>query len=379
MGTAQMGRGNEKSPDKWLQELAPDTIFAFYGFNESFRGPEGVASYKEELSAYLKHLQNSKFKGKAPQIVLFSPIAFQDVSRIYNTPVGTEQNANLKLYTAAMKEVADALQVRFVDLYQPTAEWFRGNEVLTVDGASLNEAGYKKLGSLIAQSLYGDAKFTSSEFEALRKLVKDKNWVWHNDYKIPNGVHVYGTRFRRYGQQNYPDERKKLRQMVINRDKAIHAYLRGKNFDLVAADAATHPLPPVKTSFKRKPSGYLYGDEAVKSIVTPKDYQVELFASEKDFPLLENAARRRTPQDSRSRLRLNHHRGRLPFRCHRLHRHSHLPGGGRRHQTHPQERRSPCSMTKTTEAGTRCSTSAPTASTGSRASSTPCGRAEWIT
>ena len=291
-GTTQIGRGFEKSPDEWLQELQPDTLFCFYGFNESFRGEAGVERYKKELGGYLEHLQRSKFKGKAPKIVLFSPIAFQDLSKVYHTPVGAEQNANLKLYTTAMKDVADSLKIHFVDLYQPTAGWFQGSEVLTVDGASLNEAGYRKLGTFIANSLYGNAKFEHSEFEALRNLVNDKNWVWHNDYKIPNGVHVYGTRYKPYGPANYPHELKKLREMVMNRDQAIHSQLLGVGFDLEAADSKTHKLPPVKTNFvvsrKNGSQQYLYGDDAVKSIKVPAGYKVELFASEKEFPLLEN-------------------------------------------------------------------------------------------
>ncbi len=291
-GTTQIGRGFEKSPDEWLAELKPDTIFAFYGFNESFRGVDEVQSYKKELTAYLKHLQNSKFKGKAPKIVLFSPIAFQDLSETYNTPVGDKENRLLGTYTKAMNEVAKDLEIRFVDLFKPSMEWFAGDEVLTVDGASLNEAGYKKLGSFIATTLYGESKHKPDELEVIRERVNDKNWVWHNDYKIPNGVHVYGTRYKPYGPDNYPDELKKLRQMVINRDHAIIADLRFKDYDLAAADAQTHKLPPVKTNFvvsrKNGSQSYLYGDDAVKSIKVPEGYKVELFASEKEFPLLEN-------------------------------------------------------------------------------------------
>lgn len=292
-GTTQMGRGFEKSPDEWLQELQPDTIFAFFGFNESFRGEAGLAAYGQELAGYLGHLQASRFKGKAPRVVLFSPIAFQDLSATHNTPDGVTENKNLALYSAAMKEVAATLEIRFVDLHQPTLEWFtKGMEVLTVDGASLNEAGYRKLSGLLADTLYGPHQGNEKDCDRIRSKVNDKNWHWHNDYKIPNGVHVYGTRYKPYGPENYPDELKKLRQMVTNRDQAIISALRNKDFDLKAADALTHKLSPVKTNFKvSKKNGtkqYLYGEEAAKTISLPEGYQVELFASEKEFPDLEN-------------------------------------------------------------------------------------------
>ena len=39
--------------------------------------------------------------------------------------------------------------------------------------------------------------------------VMEKNWMWHNDIKIPNGVHVYGRRYDPFGPDNYPAELKK--------------------------------------------------------------------------------------------------------------------------------------------------------------------------
>ena len=49
------------------------------------------------------------------------------------------------------------------------------------------------------------------------EAVADKNWLWINDYKIPNGVHVFGRRYKPYGPDNYPFEIKKIREMKIGR------------------------------------------------------------------------------------------------------------------------------------------------------------------
>jgi len=80
--------------------------------------------------------------------------------------------------------------------------------------------------------------------------------------------------------------------MTANRDKAIWAVVEGDSFDLVEADKQTHKLPKVETNYR--PNGktgstqYLYGDDALKTFTTAPGYQINLFASEKEFPNLAN-------------------------------------------------------------------------------------------
>ena len=72
----------------------------------------------------------------------------------------------------------------------------------------------------------------------------DKNFYWLNDFKVPNGVHVYGRRYNPFGPQNYPYEIEKTREYTDNRDKAIWSILDGKSFDL-AADRQRPPNFPM--------------------------------------------------------------------------------------------------------------------------------------
>src|SRR5699024_11790207 len=57
--------------------------------------------------------------------------------------------------------------------------------------------------------------------ELVHAAVKEKNWMWHNDFKIPNGVHVFGRRYDPFGPDNYPAEIQKIREMTDIRDQAI--------------------------------------------------------------------------------------------------------------------------------------------------------------
>src|SRR6185369_10555939 len=64
------------SADDWLKRSQASVIFAFFGFNESFRGPEGVSRFKSDLEKFIKETATKNYSGKgAPRVVLFSPIA----------------------------------------------------------------------------------------------------------------------------------------------------------------------------------------------------------------------------------------------------------------------------------------------------------------
>ena len=287
--------GFAESEDEWLTRLKADTIIAFFGYTESYRGEAGLDAYKEELDAFVKHTLSQKYNGKtAPQLALVSPVAFQDLSAKYDYPNGKEQNKNLALYTAVMKDVAAKNGVLFVDAFAPSAKWFATDKELTIDGSQLNNAGYKKFAQLVVDGVFGKASIKSDKHrKVVHAAVEDKNWYWHNDFKIPNGVHVNGRRYKPFGPANYPFEIKKIRQITAIRDQAIWGALKGEKLDIAVLDAKTDKLPEVKTNYKpsnKNGGAYISGPESQKKITVPKGYKMELFASEKEFPALANPA-----------------------------------------------------------------------------------------
>ncbi len=286
--------GHFETEDQWLTRLGADVIIACFGFNESFQGDAGLENYKGELDAFIKHTLSQKYNGKsAPQLAIVSPIAFEDLSSIADLPNGVKENANLAKYTEAMKEIANQNQVLFVDSYSPSKGWFAANDrPLTIDGSQLNESGYAMFSTLLADKVFGE---TLAKAEAHRELVHaavlEKNWMWHNDFKIPNGVHVFGRRYDPFGPDNYPAELTKIREMTAIRDEAIWRAVKGEKMDLDAADLKTSALPPVETNFNPKKNGsltYRYGEEALKKLNVAPGYKIELFASEEEFADLAN-------------------------------------------------------------------------------------------
>ncbi len=306
-GSGHTGKGNFKSPDSWLTELKTDTLIAFFGYNEAFSGEAGLANFKEEVSAFLKHTKSQRYNGKsAPEIVLVSPIAFDSSTQPSAYIDSASYNKNLELYTKALKEVSENEKVAFIDIFAPSKKWFQSApKTLTLNGFHLNKDGYKKLSQELSSRLTGqNIKLDSTTTKKIHDAVLDKNWLWSNYYKIPNGVHVFGRRHRPFGPKNYPFELQKLKEMLDNRDQAITALAQKKRFDLKAADARTSPLPEVKTNFKtsRKNGSktYLYGEDALKKFSLPEGFKIELFASEKEFPNLANPCQ--MSFDSKGRL-----------------------------------------------------------------------------
>jgi mono/diheme cytochrome c family protein/glucose/arabinose dehydrogenase len=296
-----LGSGHYPSPDEWLTTVQADTILAFFGFNESFEGPAGLERFARELTGFVEHTLKQRYNGQsAPRLVLVSPIAFEDLSAIRELPDGIVENRNLQLYTEAMRRVAAAHRVGFIDLFTPTRAWFaEGAEPLTVNGSHLNERGYRRLAPLLLNAVFGDEPNSPRQAaETLREIVNDKNWHWEQDYRMLNGVHAFGRRYNPFGPLNYPQETEKLRQMTALRDVRIwEAAARG----VVSPpdDSQTRPLDPVETNYTR-PIEFLSEDRAVASFTLPEGFRIELFAAESEFPALKNPVQ--MTFDSRGRL-----------------------------------------------------------------------------
>ena len=318
------GKGFFPAPDQWLTHLKADTIVAFFGYNEAFDGAARVENFEAELDAFAQHTLSKAYNGRhAPRLVLVSPIAFENLSRGRDLPNGEKENANLALYSAAIQRVAQKHGLTFVDLFNPTQALFsggttsassaaraeagpaKGRPPFTINGFAPTDAGYRELAVLLADGVFGKTAARSKADPALlNAAVKDKDWLWNNDYNLVNGVHSHGQRYAPYGPQNYPDEVKKTRDMMALRDAVIHDIAAGRRKDLAIDDSTTHALPPVPTNFK--PGGamgtgaYDTGENVIKNLKVMDGFKVELFASEREFPDLKNPVQ--MSFDNRGRL-----------------------------------------------------------------------------
>ncbi len=307
---------NFGTPDQWLAGKAPppegftenpfehtntqaDVILAFFGYNESFAGAEGLDKFKQNLAGVLQGMLDQKYNGEsAPRIVLFSPIAHENLHSP-NLPDGSENNARLKLYTEAMAEVAKAKKVTFVDLFTPTlAAYAKADTPWTTNGIHLNEQGNAQVAAIIDEALFGkpERELDAIDQEKLRQAVLDKNYHWYHRYRTTDGYSTFGDRaFLKFvgGQTNYEVVQRELQVldvMTSNRDKRIWAVAQGK--DLTVDDSNTPEFIPVETNKPGPlPGGkhlFLSGEDAIAKMELHPQMEVNLFADEKMFPELIN-------------------------------------------------------------------------------------------
>jgi putative heme-binding domain-containing protein len=284
------------TPDQWLTRTKTDVVFAFFGYNESFAGHNGLAAFQKDLDAFVKHTLDQKYNGTSPpRLVLFSPIA-AEAPRGRDLPDASAANERLRLYTAAMSAVAKADGVAFVDLFDPTLSLYeKAAEPLTINGVHLNDSGNRQLAEVILDQLApGPRGAKATSLDQLRQAVLDKNFTWFNRYRTVDGYSIFGgradLRFTN-GQTNRvvaQREMQVLDVMTANRDQRIWAVAQGK--DLVVDDSNTPPFVPVKTNKPGPgPHGehlFLGGEEAISKMTVGKNLKVNLFASEKEFPEL---------------------------------------------------------------------------------------------
>ena len=285
------------SPDQHLENNEADVVLMMFGYNESFAGAEGLEKFKTELADQIEHLRSRKYNGvSAPRIVVFSPIAHENLNN-RNLPDGSENNQRLEMYTNAMKEVAAAQDTYFVDLFHATKDMRLPDGMpLTINGIHLNDAGNRVVANITCEQLFGPASVDEDRLATTRKAVLDKNFYWYNLYRTTDGYSIFGGRAdleftdRQTNRVVMKREMDILRVMTDNRDPAIWAAAQGK--DYVVDDSNTPEFIPVISNKPGEgPNGehiFLSGEKAAEQMKLLDGFQVNLFASEEQFPELIN-------------------------------------------------------------------------------------------
>jgi glucose/arabinose dehydrogenase/lysophospholipase L1-like esterase len=272
-----------------LNDEKPDVLLAFFGFNESFAGPAGLDKFKHDLENFIKASTTTKYNGEnPPKLVLVSPIAHEDLKDPHITD-GKKNNENIKLYADAMAALAAKHGVMFVDLFTPTRRLYEaGNHPLTINGIHLSDEGYRQLAPKLDLALFGPLPSPSkADLNALHAAVQEKNLQFFYDYRAVNGCYIYGGRKAPFGIVNFPAEMAKLRKMIANREQRVWAIAQGKSVPAAIDDSETGDFVTVETNVK-KPIHITTPAEELKTFTLPEGYAINLFASEVEFPDLED-------------------------------------------------------------------------------------------
>ena len=292
-----------------LFDHQPDAILAFFGFNESFDGPDGVDQFKQDLATFIADVRKLKYPSqtikrfteeptpqdgsgevtRTPQLVLISPIANEDLEN-RGIQAGTRNNENIALYVAAIQEVAATNDVPFVNLFTPTGTVGESASPLTFNGIHLSEQGDWHVSRHLDRALFGSENPLDAEspnFRRLRSEVQEKNLQHWYDYRAVNGYYIYGDRKKPFGVVNFPAEFEKLRKMVAVRDERVWKVARGEGVPREIDDSGTGEFVDVESNFKNEVK-ITSPEDAIKLFSLPEGFDVNLWASEVEFANLEN-------------------------------------------------------------------------------------------
>jgi len=267
-----------------LTDHKPNVVFALFGLNESFGGESQLENFGKRFDAFLA---STKSEIGEAELVVFSPIAAENLRRP-ELPDGQQTNQNIELYSEVMRARCQSAGFRFVDLYTPSKQaMLLSASPLTINGIHLNERGNALVARMIDTALFGEASETTVDLVALRAAVIDRNQLFYKDYRAVNGFYIYGGRKSPYGVVNFPEEFTKLRKMIALRDERIAKIAGGHSVPVTIDDSTTGALSTIESNVGSVPP-YLAPGESKSYFDVESGYEIELFASEVEFPDLMN-------------------------------------------------------------------------------------------
>ncbi|MCA9320586.1 MAG: HEAT repeat domain-containing protein, partial [Planctomycetes bacterium] len=299
------------SMDDYLERCGATVVFAFFGYNESFKGEAGLPGFERELDALVTHLQSRSFGGaQAPRIVLFSTSAHEHLGH-FDLPDVDESDRRLEAYNAVTRRVAEQKGVTFVDLFEPMQRALAPSDSdLTINGIHLTTRGNLALAQCIVQALTGEESGDVDEpvVQRTRQAVVAKNEIWFQRYRATDGYNVYGGR----SSLKYEDEvsnwdvlqreMEHLDALAVRHTRRIHALAHDRDAPLDLEGVP--PLLTVRSNFPgENPDGshrFKSGEGAIADMTVGQGLSLQLFASEEQFPELVNPVQ--MSWDARGRL-----------------------------------------------------------------------------
>ena len=266
--------------DQHLTVQQADVILAAYGFNESFAGEGAIPDFKNQLSAFLRHLKSHAYNGEnGPEVVLISPTANENVKGV---PAADLNNARIEAYVGAMADIAMREAVGFVDLFAETKVAMSAAKTdLTFNGVHLLDDGYRLVGELLFAGLFPEVPLPSLN-ETIRDVVVDKNQQFFYRYRPLNTFYYTGDRNKSYGYLDFLPAMRNFDLMVSNRDQRIWDLAAGLTVPSVVDDSNIPPLPP--TAESRGANEWLSPADELSAFEIDPRFEVNLFASEEEFP-----------------------------------------------------------------------------------------------
>ena len=261
-------------------------VVAGFGLNESFAGQAGLPDFSIQLDPNRKELKRLHPGAK---LVLLTPTAVEAKT----SPAGVDaakRNADLALYSTAIQAAAKKHGAIALDLFQESlAAYAKSETPLTSNGLHLNEKGNSLIGRFIAQQFVGEKALAAVDPNRLPDIagaVSRKAASVADVVRPKNGVVYYGVRKR---DDEYAAEIPRYHQLIEAADAIVHDLIAKPTTRL--ADYQIPTLPPMGPG-KSKTDAVLGvikpPAEQQKDITVADGFELNLFASEEQFPELKN-------------------------------------------------------------------------------------------
>ncbi len=264
---------------KLLAEWPANFLVLGFGMNESFGGDAGLAEFQSDLNGYLDEMERRHPRAK---IVLLSPIAVEKLPNPHY-PDHDERNAELRKYVDAMEDVGKKRKIVFVDLFALTLKAYaREREPLTDNGIHLNDLGHSIVSAHLSAKLLGEsayAKLARKRVDEVARSVSRKAGYVATIVRPLNTVLYFGVRGRVH---EYKAEMPRYHALVAKADGVTHAMCSDAS---LALDESPLTLEPM---IKREPADLPSPEKMLENFKVADGYEVNLFASEREFPELRN-------------------------------------------------------------------------------------------
>jgi len=199
-----------------LEMIKPTVVILQYGSAEAWDGPGQVKAFTE---GYVRLLDMVDAAAAKPRVLLVSPLPAEPRPP---APDPAAYNASVAVYRDAIRGLAAARGVGFVDAFALAAQLPATLRPLTENGLNFSAQGHAALGALTPVVMGGSASAAPATDEALRALINEKNRLFFHRWRPANETYLFG--FRKHEQGRNAAEMPMFDPLVekVERDIAAH-------------------------------------------------------------------------------------------------------------------------------------------------------------
>lgn len=258
-----------------LEQVGATAVLVQFGQMESLSGAERLPDF---VQAYEKLL--SRIEHASRRVVLVSPLPFEHPRRA-RLPDLTRHNANAKRYAEAVRDLAARRGLPFVDLFTPLGGRPKDGPALTDNGLHLNERGHEVVADEIVRQLGVPAGPVASPAR-LRTAALEFERLWFDasrpmNWDFLHGAHTnvpFSRSWQDGNQRIFPDEMKEFLPLLDAAEANLARALAGEPAQPFERRGST---PVAEPSVKPQTP-----EEELATLEVHPDYEVNLFASERD-------------------------------------------------------------------------------------------------